>query len=189
MHDVRHLAVTIGPRPAGSASETRARDHLRTRLEGLGAPVETRTFTFRGWRALGPPRVEVGDASLDAVTVPYTFGTPPDGVEGALRFEGEWPIIPGRLSCPRFRLEDETGETRAAILASPAGKARSAMPASDHWAFHELGVPSAQLTRVPDLEWHSDGDLSDRFDDAALDDAETVATRLIEGACEELGLE
>jgi aminopeptidase YwaD len=367
MQDVRHLADEIGARPAGSEAETRARDYLRARLEEDGAAVETCAFTFRGWRALERPTVEVGNTSLDAVTVPYTFGTPPDGVEGTLHFEGEWPIIPGRLSCPRFLLEDEAGETRAAILASPAGKARqlpntlpllslpavvigaddgqrlrasvgsngararvtcpqpwegplqsanlvvdghgtgplvlvlahydsvegspgandnasgavlllrlvrslhdagagrirfvlcgaeepfivgsrayatnlattgelgriaacmcldmvgvgdqfsvrraddsiwaraagavgksspgglpigetSAMPASDHWAFHELGIPSAQLTRIPDLEWHSDGDLSDRFDDADLDDAEAVATRLLEAVHEELGL-
>jgi aminopeptidase YwaD len=365
MQSVRVLASEIGPRPAGSAAERRAREYLQARLGELGASVETRPFTFRGWRALAPPELHVEGQKLETVALPYTFATGPDGVEGVLRFEGDWPVIPGRLSCPRFRVEDAAGDTRAAVLASPAGEARQlpntlpllslptvvigaddgqrlrallrrngmrarvacpqawerplqsanlvvdlagadriilvlahydpvegsqgandnasgaalllrlvrrlrdadaggvrfvlcgaeepflvgsrsyaaelstngeltriaaclnldmvgvgekfsvrraddslwvraagavgrsspaglpigeagAMPSSDHWAFHELGVPSAQLTREPDHPWHSRGDITDRFSDAELDDVEAVAARLLEAAHEEL---
>jgi Zn-dependent M28 family amino/carboxypeptidase len=51
---------------------------------------------------------------------------------------------------------------------------------SDHWAFHEVGIPSAQLTREPDGEWHSPGDRADRISRSALDEAESVAAALID---------
>jgi hypothetical protein len=60
------------------------------------------------------------------------------------------------------------------------------MASSDHWAFHELGIPSAQLTRVPDPEWHTAGDTPDRFTDAALDEAEAVAISLLRSASDVL---
>jgi hypothetical protein len=365
MESVRFLASEIGSRPAGSPSESRARDYLQGRLAEMDLSVETRIFTFRGWRALAPPTLHVEDDELKAVALPYTFATDARGVEGVLRFEGDWPVIPGRLSCLRFRLENAAGEPLAAVLASPAGEARplpntlpllsipavvisaedgrrlrahvdgnrlrarivsariwegplqsanlvvdlaghdrfvvvlahydcvdgsqgandnasgaalllrlvrrscedgsggvrfvlcgaeepfivgsrcyaaelcasgelqrigaclnldmvavgdrfsvrrpdsslwaravsamehvspaglpiresGAMPSSDHWAFHEFGIPSAQLTREPDEAWHSHGDTANRFSESDLDDAEAVAARLLEVARKEL---
>ena len=51
---------------------------------------------------------------------------------------------------------------------------------SDHWAFHEAGITSAQLTREPDSEWHVPGDLAERVQAAALDEVESVAIALID---------
>jgi hypothetical protein len=193
----------------------------------MNAPVEARTFTFRGWRATEPPTVEVGGVSIEAVAVPYTFATPPEGVEGALHFDGEWPIIPGRLSCPRFRVEDETGETCAAILASPAGKARelpNTLPllplpavvigADDGQRLRasveskgararvacpqlwegplrsaNLVVDSAGTGAVVLVLAHYDSveGSPGANDNADLDDAEDVATRLLEAVLRELG--
>jgi Zn-dependent M28 family amino/carboxypeptidase len=58
--------------------------------------------------------------------------------------------------------------------------------ASDHWAFHEVGIPSAQFTREPDPEWHSVADQPDRFGEAELADAETLAARLLREAQRQL---
>lgn len=58
--------------------------------------------------------------------------------------------------------------------------------ASDHWAFHEAGVDSAQLTRTPDLAYHSSADVSGRFKAEDLDSAESVAWALLRAAVNEL---
>jgi Zn-dependent M28 family amino/carboxypeptidase len=53
------------------------------------------------------------------------------------------------------------------------------MPSSDHWAFHEAGIQSAQLTRGADLNWHHPSDTPDRVTQDALDSAVKVAQALI----------
>jgi hypothetical protein len=53
------------------------------------------------------------------------------------------------------------------------------MPSSDQWAFHEAGIPSAQLTREPDPAWHSPEDVSERFGAEELDEAEQIAAALL----------
>ena len=68
---------------------------------------------------------------------------------------------------------------------SPHGLAfhqTESMASSDHWSFHEAGIPSAQLTRGPDPEWHTPGDVPDRFTTDHLDDAELLAQRLLDEA-------
>jgi aminopeptidase YwaD len=56
----------------------------------------------------------------------------------------------------------------------------SSYPSSDHWAFHEAGVPSAQLTREGDPCYHTPDDLPTRLRGHDLDDAEDIAIRMIE---------
>lgn len=360
MQTVLELSETIGSRPAGSPEEARARAVLERCLTDLGYTVERHFFTFRGWRSNGNCSVQIegGVGELPAVAFPYTRATGPDGVAGALSYEGLWPIIPERLVCPRFAVTAASGDTVGYVLGAPFGAARplpnplpllstptvvidagaaenvrdltqsahklpkatlvmesvwegplesanliatagvhesqvllmahydsvdgspgandnssgvalllrlaerlrhepldqlsirfvltgaeepflvgaraygvrlaaagtlpslraclnfdmvavgerfslrceresiwslaapselardEMMASSDHWAFHELGVPSAQLTRIPDPEWHTAGDTRDRFTDAALDEAETVARSLLESASE-----
>jgi Zn-dependent M28 family amino/carboxypeptidase len=55
-------------------------------------------------------------------------------------------------------------------------------PSSDHWSFHEAGIPSAQLTREPDNAWHTPGDTIDRIDPVSLDESEEAAASLVQGA-------
>jgi aminopeptidase YwaD len=43
--DVRQLADTIGPRPAGSAKEKEAADFIADRLRGLGYDVSIQEFS------------------------------------------------------------------------------------------------------------------------------------------------
>jgi aminopeptidase YwaD len=54
------------------------------------------------------------------------------------------------------------------------------MPSSDHWVFHEVGIPSAQLTRQVDPEYHSSRDISSRIRSATLSESVSVASRLID---------
>jgi aminopeptidase YwaD len=53
------------------------------------------------------------------------------------------------------------------------------MPSSDHWAFHEAGVSSAQLTRGADPHWHQKTDTGARVTPEALEAAVAVAQALI----------
>ena len=54
--------------------------------------------------------------------------------------------------------------------------------ASDHWAFHEVGIESAQLTREADPQWHSPSDEAGRFGEDELADAEDLAAQILEAA-------
>lgn len=53
------------------------------------------------------------------------------------------------------------------------------VPSSDHWSFHEAGVPSIQLTRGPDPGWHHPSDTADRITPESLDEASEVAQHLL----------
>jgi aminopeptidase YwaD len=365
MEIVRFLAEQIGPRPAGGHDEPEVLAFLTDRLKEAGLKTRRESFAFRSWDADGEWLLSVRDSdselSLKAVPFPYTNPESITGLAGVLEWEGEWPVIPGRLVCPRFGIRDGQREIVASVVGSPAGAARplpnpnpilalptvvvsaddavrlrelvgngarpsaritggaireglrrssnliaepaetqpwltvtahydcvpgspgandnatgvsllirlarragsspsdsgirfilfgaeepflagsrsyvaaagtngelsacraslnldmvavgarfavrsvpesfwaqaaeqlpghspggvpivrtELYPASDHWAFHEVGIPSAQLTREPDLEWHSPGDRIGRFDHSDLDDAEAVAVALIE---------
>lgn len=127
METARFLAAQIGPRAAGSEQERRASDYLSERLRAIGAAAETRRFTFRGWRALDVGAIKIiGGANIEfgALAYPYTFPTGPEGRMGVLRWQGEWPVIPGRLTCERLVVEDEYGEPVAFVLVSPTRGAR-----------------------------------------------------------------
>ena len=60
--------------------------------------------------------------------------------------------------------------------------------ASDHWAFHEAGIDSAQLTRVPDVEYHLRGDMHERVTPGALNEAENIAWALLVSVVDHLGM-
>ncbi len=369
MDVVHFLADEIGARPAGGVSEPDVLAFLEQRLIATGLSVRRQTFAFRSWEDSGPWSLSLtnGDLrQLPAVPLPYTNPESLDHLEGCLHWEGEWPLIPGRILCPRFTVRDRTDTPIAAVIGSPTGVARPlpnpnpllALPtvvvaaddahylrelveanrmqptvaidggsvreslrrstnlvaddpasnpwltvtahydcvpgspgandnatgvslllrlarrsdikdaarfvifgaeepfiagsrayvaaastqgtlgscraslnldmvavgerfavrcmpdsgcwalaferlpkrspagvevartglyaASDHWAFHEVGIPSAQLTREPDSAWHSGADTSDRFGGAELNDAEAVAVALIDAARIEL---
>lgn len=369
MDVARQLADGVGSRPAGSPQEREAADLLEREFVQAGLNVVRQTFAFRTWQASGEWTLAIehdgGAQRFDAVPLPYTNPESTSHLSGRLEWEGDWQLIPGRVTCPRFAVRDEDDEVIAAIIGSPSGAERPlpnphpllALPtvvvstqaaerlraavganggrpaveilggsvseglsrstnliagtagvrpwltlaahydcvagspgandnatgvdlllrlarrlgwrdevrfllfgaeepfiagsrayvasaanrdalaecraslnldmvavgdrfavrcvggslwsrafdrladaspagvplvrtdlyaASDHWAFHEVGIPSAQLTREPDAAWHSGDDTSERFDAAALDDAEAVATALIESLRSEL---
>jgi hypothetical protein len=370
MDVVQYLADQIGARPAGGPAEPEMLDFLEQRLLAAGLEVHRQTFAFRAWEASGEWSLSIEEKGavtrLDAVPLPYTNPESSNDLYGRLEWEGEWPLIPGRVVCPRFVIRDEQQDVVAAIIGSPSGTARPlpnpnpllALPtvvvsaedavylraligangdrtavginggdiseglrrstnlvaeppggtpwltvtahydcvpgspgandnatgvslltriarrldardgvrfvlfgaeepfiagsrayvaspsssgalascraclnldmvavgerfavrcvtnsswaraferlpsqsaagvpivrtdlyaASDHWAFHEIGIPSAQLTREPDSAWHSREDSSNRFGETELDDAETVAVMLIDEVRAELG--
>lgn len=53
LRHARHLSVTIGPRPVGSAANTRAAAYLQTNLAELGWEVETQMLEVPAWEPLG----------------------------------------------------------------------------------------------------------------------------------------
>jgi hypothetical protein len=122
---VHQLASVIGERPAGSSGEHAAAEFLMRRLASAGFDVTLERFMFRGWRALAPALVELDHGEpIAAVPLPYAPPTGPGGVRGRLARAGDWPLIPGRLVCPRLAVSDRAGGALAAILVSPAGEAR-----------------------------------------------------------------
>ena len=54
------------------------------------------------------------------------------------------------------------------------------LPSSDHWVFHQIGLPSAQLTRQPDPNYHSPRDTSDRILPETLAEGALVAGGLLD---------
>jgi Zn-dependent M28 family amino/carboxypeptidase len=54
------------------------------------------------------------------------------------------------------------------------------LPSSDHWVFHQIGLPSAQLTRQPDPNYHSPRDTSDRILPQTLAEGGSVACDLLD---------
>jgi aminopeptidase YwaD len=54
------------------------------------------------------------------------------------------------------------------------------LPSSDHWVFHEAGLPSAQLTRQVDPHYHSPYDTSSRISREALGESVEVACKLLD---------
>ena len=60
------------------------------------------------------------------------------------------------------------------------------MASSDHWVFHLAGIPSAQITRVVDPDYHSPLDTISRIDRGNLEDGIRQACSLLELAAEEL---
>jgi hypothetical protein len=54
------------------------------------------------------------------------------------------------------------------------------LPSSDHWVFHQIGLPSAQLTRQSDPHYHSPRDNSDRILAETLVESARVASNLID---------
>jgi aminopeptidase YwaD len=370
MDVVRFLAEVAGSRLAGGSGEEIVISYLEDKLASLGLGVRRQRFAFRSWESHGEWTLSLGNGSAEtellAVPLPYTSSGARQELAGSLEWEGNWPLIPGRLVCPRFLLRDRD-QVVAAVVGMPGGAARplpnpnpllslptvvigadeatrlrallasrsginatirggsireglrrssnilaehpgrsrhltlvahydcvegspgandnasgvslllrlarrfaepdgdvgfrfvflgaeepflvgsrsyvasaamtgelgeceavlnldmvavgkhfslrrcpdslwaevgSALPAaseagvpiaetdlyaaSDHWAFHEVGIPSAQFTREPDPEWHSVADQPDRFGEAELADAETLAARLLREAQRQL---
>jgi aminopeptidase YwaD len=54
------------------------------------------------------------------------------------------------------------------------------LPSSDHWVFHQIGLPSAQLTRLSDPNYHSPRDTSGRILPGILVEGAGVACGLLD---------
>lgn len=58
----------------------------------------------------------------------------------------------------------------------------AAVAASDHWSFHEAGIPSAQLTRLGDENIHSAADIAGNVADALVEESLCVSEALLSSA-------
>ena len=121
MSVVEELAERIGPRPAGSAAEREAGLLISRLAEEAGASLQRHPFVFRGWRSGGHASLRLGEEGIEFLgdALPYTVATPPGGSRGTLREVGEWPLLPGRVYCKRFVLEDQGARPLAAVMACP----------------------------------------------------------------------
>jgi aminopeptidase YwaD len=155
MEAVRVLAQEIGPRPAGGNGEHSAAEYLVRRIAELDLPARIEPFVFKAWRTDGPASIRISRPGhterLSGIPLPYTLGTAKQGVKGALTWEGMWPVIPGRLICPRFRIDASTGEPLAVLLASPFGAARPLPNPQPLLAIPTVVVSSDAGTRLREL--------------------------------------
>jgi aminopeptidase YwaD len=87
-----------------------------------------------------------------------------------------------------FAIRRPEGSVWAGVASSLGGRSDGdiditqtpSFPSSDHWAFHEAGIPSAQLTREGDTCYHTPDDLVTRLLGRDLEDAEELAVQLVE---------
>ena len=122
MRTVRFLTEAVGERPAGSERERAAARHVAEECAEAGATVVVEPVVFRAWRPGDKGRIVVAGLAepLEGVPFPYTMATASSAVEGLLRDEGEWPVLPGRVTCRRYVLYEEASERPlAAVLVSP----------------------------------------------------------------------
>lgn len=129
MDVVRFLAEECGPRPAAGPTEERVLEYLADHLTGIGLDVRRQRFSFRSWEASGVWTLTVSHDGSDArhvraVPLPYTNINSAAALVGTIEWEGEWPLIPGRLTCPRFAVLDENRRVVGAIVGYPGGEAR-----------------------------------------------------------------
>ena len=123
---VRHLAGTIGPRPAGSPGENKAAQYLDGLFRGLGFSTELQRFRYVGWRPLAQPRLDVlapVQTTLPSAPMPWTDSTPSDGVLGQLRPAGIAYLIPGVNEWPKFEIVNEADQLIGEIVANVDGPA------------------------------------------------------------------
>lgn len=83
---VKHLAVDIGPRYAGTDGDQRAGEYIESYLASLGLPLRIQTFDVETG-SLAHYKLEVLDPPLGEIAgrpVLLTPDTPPDGIEGEL---------------------------------------------------------------------------------------------------------
>lgn len=98
--------MEIGPRVAGTAGETRARDYIRATLEGYGYDVSLQQFGFDA-SAFRPARVDAGTAAIPA----YAFkGSGSGAVSG--------PLVAAGIGKP----EEFTPRARGAIVLIERGE-------------------------------------------------------------------
>jgi hypothetical protein len=139
---VEQLGVEIGVRMAGSAEAEAAADAIGEAFRGLGLEPHVQEFRFLGYEP-EEPELEIDGESWPAGPASYAPPTPDQGVEGTVRFLGEYPFIPGVMTSPVFAIEDEDGSQLARVVANPIGGGAIPFP-----TFYRLPIHGGPLALV-----------------------------------------
>lgn len=141
MRLVEQLGVDIGVRMAGSAEAIAAADSIAEAFRGLGLEPHVQEFRFLGYE-LEEPELEVEGEAWSAGPAAYAPPTPDEGVEGTVRYLGDYPFIPSIMTSPVFAIED--GRELARLVANPIGG--GAIPFPTHYRLPVHGGPLALVS-------------------------------------------
>ena len=140
---VEKLGVEIGVRTAGSAESAAAADAIAQAFRGIGLEPRLQEFRFLGYDP-EEPELEVDGDSWPAGPAVYTPPTPAAGVQGIVRYLGDYPFIPGVMTAPVFAIEGEDGTELARLVANPIGG--GAIPFPNHYRLPVHGGPLALVS-------------------------------------------
>ena len=143
MNLVEVLGVEIGVRVAGSPEAAVAADRIAEAFRELGLDPSFQEFQFLGYDH-EEPELEIDGEQWAAGPAGYAAPTPADGVEGTVRFLGDYPFIPGIMLAPVFAIEDGAGAELARLVANPIGGGAIPFPTFCKLPVH--GGPLAMIT-------------------------------------------
>ena len=143
MNLIEALGVEIGVRVAGSPEAAAAADRIAEAFRELGLEPAFQEFQFIGYDH-EEPELEIDGEPWPGGPAGYAPPTPPDGVEGVVRYLGDYPFIPGIMLAPVFAIEDDDRTEVARLVANPIGGGAIPFPTFAKLPLH--GGPMAMIT-------------------------------------------
>ena len=143
MNLVEALGVEIGVRVAGSPEAAAAADRIAEAFRELDLEASFQEFHFVGYDH-EEPELEIDGEPWAAGPAGYAPPTDPRGVEGSVRYLGDYPFIPGIMLAPVFSIEDGDGTELARLVANPIGGGAIPFPTFYKLPLH--GGPMAMVT-------------------------------------------
>jgi hypothetical protein len=143
MNLLETLGVQIGERMAGSPAAAASAEHIASAFRDLGLEPRFQEFQFLGYEP-EEPELEIDGEPWPAGPMAYAPPTPPEGVEGRIRYLGDYPFIPGIMTPPVFAIEDEDGTELARLVANPIGG--GAIPFPTYYRLPVHGGPTAMIS-------------------------------------------
>ena len=122
---VRVLSREYPHRHAGEPDEHLAAEYVATVLREIGVTVDVQEVPVMGWELAEAPRLELlAPIESDLECAPFIFSgsTPPEGLEGELRYVGR-SLVAGGFEWDKYALVDEQGQWRAFVVGRPDGPA------------------------------------------------------------------
>jgi hypothetical protein len=127
MEDItRYLSQTIGPRPAGSDNEHWAARHIAQSMTSLMLTVETRPFSFLGWKPTRSAMVELlapEHRQIPAGSFLFSGSTPEGGVEGRIEHVGTMYLCRDFFEWPKYAVKAPDGSELGYLVANAGGRA------------------------------------------------------------------
>jgi hypothetical protein len=143
MNLVEQLGVEIGVRTAGSAESVAAGDAIAEAFRGIGLEPRMQEFRFLGYDP-EEPELEIDGEPWPAGPAAYAPPTGEEGIEGTVRYLGDYPFIPGIMTPPVFAIEGEDGTELARLVANPIGG--GAIPFPHYYRLPVHGGPLALVS-------------------------------------------
>jgi Peptidase family M28 len=127
LRHVRALVTRFPHRHAGEPDEEGATRYIADVLHSYGVRTSVFEVPVMGWEVEEPARLEFVSRAVGAIEcAPLIFSgsTPPDGLEGELRYVGA-SFLAGGFEWEKFAIVDEDGQWRAFVMGRPDGPAIS----------------------------------------------------------------